>query len=177
MPSDAFNEEKATQACTFFLAQAPGGRMGYIKALKLLYFFERETLKQTGFPVLQDELFIMKHGPVLSNTMDLMTEQPMPGEASIWRDHIQTDGYDLVLKKNADLDLLSETDLSILNELWAKFGHLGRWKVVEAADNLPENIVIKKGRLPLSIKDIFPHFGFSSERAAEQEAEIISNRR
>ena len=167
-----FNEEKATQACAYLLAKAPGGCVPYIKALKLLYFFERECLKQTGYSSTGDTFFIMKHGPVLSNTMDLMREEEQPDDRSVWHQHIQTGNFDLKLKGEPKFDLLSLGEKEILESLWAQYGSWDKWAVVRVADELPENIRIESGRVDLGVTEILEHQGTPRDAAMAQENEI-----
>jgi uncharacterized phage-associated protein len=173
---NTLNEEKVTQAAAYFLSQTRSGTCAYIKVLKLLYFFEREMMRQTGYPVLGDEFFIMKQGAILSNTMDLMTEEPQPGERSIWHDHIATEGYNLKIVSLPEFDLISEIEKAILDDLWIKYGSMNKWAVVEEAHKLPEHVDISRGRIPLPLSKIFRHFGFNQARAVEHEKEILANR-
>lgn len=170
-----FDEEKAAQICAYFLSRSENQEMPYIKVLKLIYFFEREHLKRTGFPATQDKLFSLKNGPILSNTMDLMREEPDPSEPSFWHECIETVGWNLRLKKDISFDLISEGDAEILDEIIQKFGSWDKWDVVKEAHKLPENIHVDYGREELSYARIFEKFGMTKERAKEQELEITSS--
>ena len=48
-----FNERRATEAAARFL-KLRGGRMKYLKLIKLLYFLDREALLRWGRPVTTD---------------------------------------------------------------------------------------------------------------------------
>src|SRR5690242_6025860 len=105
-----FNEKKATQAAAQFLRLA-NGRMNYMKLIKLLYIADREALLRWGRPITTDVYFSMKHGPVLSEVLDLISEGPDPffGE-TFWSRHISKEDYDVSLKADPTQDQLSEAE-------------------------------------------------------------------
>ena len=80
-----FNEAKAAQAAARLLKKR-GGKMAYMKLIKLLYLVDREALRRWGRPVTTDRYVSMDHGPVLSSTLDLINHGPEPGmEPQPWR--------------------------------------------------------------------------------------------
>ena len=83
-----FNEKKATQAAARFLRHS-NGRMNYMKLIKLLYIADRDALTRWGRPITTDSYFSLKHGPVLSQVLDLITEEPNPLACrTFWSEHI-----------------------------------------------------------------------------------------
>jgi uncharacterized phage-associated protein len=52
--------------------------MSYMKLIKLLYLAGREALARWGRPIPTDTYVATKHGPVLSQVLDLITEGPDP---------------------------------------------------------------------------------------------------
>lgn len=166
-----FNEEKTTQLCGYFLRKA-GGRMPYIKALKLLYYVDRHFLVTNGYPVTGDSHYVMKNGPILSKTMDLMREEPSPTEKSSWGALLRTENYDLIVKSDIPDDLLSEADIEIMESLWASYGPMDKWSVVQATHQLPEVPTISEGRVSLPAWEIFEAAGFSRETALIRQREI-----
>src|SRR5229473_6211455 len=102
-----FNERKTTQAASLFLKHG-GGRMNYMKLIKLLYLADRGAFLRWGRPVSGDRYFSMKLGPVLSVVHDLITEVPCPGEETIWSQHISPpSNYEVELKADPGSDELS----------------------------------------------------------------------
>ena len=73
-----FNERRATEAAARFL-RLRGGRMSYLKLIKMLYFLDREALLRWGRPVTTDRYVSMANGPVVSRIYDLIREEPAPG--------------------------------------------------------------------------------------------------
>ena len=66
-----FNARKAAQVVAYLANKAPNGRLNILKAIKLVYLADRESLRQSGFPILDDDRFSMPHGPVNSTTLRL----------------------------------------------------------------------------------------------------------
>ena len=64
-----FREEKVAQMAAYLL-QKRGGRMAYIKLMKLLYLADREYMISYGDSMSGDRAVSMKNGPVLSQTYD-----------------------------------------------------------------------------------------------------------
>ncbi len=78
-----FNERRATEAAAKFL-KLRGGRMSYLKLIKLLYLLDREALLRWGRPVTTDRYVSMDNGPVVSRIYDLIREEPAPGTDPVW---------------------------------------------------------------------------------------------
>lgn len=78
-----FDEKTTVQLAAYFLKKR-GGTMSYIKLIKLLYFAEREHIKQTGAPITKDTCFSMRNGPTLSNVLDLINTGLEPDRISYW---------------------------------------------------------------------------------------------
>ena len=137
--NSGFNEAKATQAAVRLLRNR-GGRMSYMKLIKLLYLADREALSRWGRSISTDTYVSMKHGPVLSRVLNLITEgeDPSFGE-TMWGRHIsEPDHYDVILKEDSPGDLLSEAEDEFLDETSRNFGHMNRWKLVDLVHTLPE---------------------------------------
>lgn len=98
-----FNEAKATQAAARFL-KLRGGRMSYMKLIKLLYLLDREALLRWGRTVTTDRHVSMPQGPVVSQICDLIREERPPGLESFWRAHISE-------PRNWEVELLDRGDL------------------------------------------------------------------
>jgi uncharacterized phage-associated protein len=134
-----FNEAKATQAAARLLRNR-GGRMSYMKLVKLLYLADREALARWGRPISTDTYVSMKHGPVLSQVLNLITEGEDPSfGTTVWAKHIsEPDHFDVILKEEPSGDLLSEAEDELLDEIFKNYGHMNRWALVDFVHKLPE---------------------------------------
>jgi uncharacterized phage-associated protein len=166
-----FNEKKATQAASQFL-RLSAGRMNYMKLIKLLYIVDREALLRWGRPVTTDAYFSMKHGPVLSQVLDLITEGPNPlvGD-TFWTQHIsEPEHYEVSLKKDPADDELSEAEEELIQEAFARFGRFNQWELVDVVHKFPEWKDPEGSATPINYADIL-----KAENKAPEEIRAIEN--
>lgn len=126
-----FSEEKVAQMAAYLLSKG-GGRMAYLKLIKLLYLSDRQSMDTHGDSISGDRFVAMKHGPVLSQTYDLVKNGGE--EESGWNHWIRgADNYEVALKPQTisvvDLDELSEADIEILDSIMAEFGHMTKYQI------------------------------------------------
>ena len=162
-----FREDRVTQAAARLL-RLRGGRMAYLKLIKLLYFADRRALAELGRPISFDLFVSMPHGPVLSRTYDLVASEPDPTQPSYWHDHISAPDadYSVQLLREPPNDQLSPAEESILDAVFARYGRLSRWQVRDESHALPEYRDPEGSSEPISIRDVLVHQGFSEEDAA-----------
>jgi len=111
--------------------------MSYMKLIKLLYIADREALARWGRPITTDSYVAMKHGPVLSCVLNLITDPDR--DETFWAKHIsEPEQFSVKLKAETPGDQLSEAEDELLDEVSAKFGHLNRWKLVDMVHTFPE---------------------------------------
>ena len=133
-----FNEAKATQASAVLLHMR-GGRMKYLKLIKLLYLADREALRRWGRPITTDHYVSMKEGPVVSNIYNMIVSEPLPWEQSVWHQHIRTvSDWDVELIGEIPTDELSHAEEAVLKEIFLAHGHKNRWAIVDETHKFPE---------------------------------------
>ena len=116
-----FNEKKATQAAALFLKLA-GNHLNFMVLIKLLYLAEREALSRWARPVVNDEYFSMKFGPVLSHVHDLITETPALDEGSFWARHISAPSrFEVTLLEDPGDDELSEAEEDLIRQTYEQY--------------------------------------------------------
>lgn len=160
----SFDEAKATQIAGYFL-QLRGGRMHYIKLIKLMYLTDREALLRWGSPVSTDRHVSMNNGPVLSNVLNLITDD-RPKQA--WSQFISPPlgDYEVELIKPTPTALLSRAEEGLMREIFEEYGHRNRWDLIDnVMHNLPEWRYPNGSSLPIHLRDIL-------EGAGETEDEI-----
>ena len=140
-----FDERRAAEAAAYLLFRA-GGRLPLIKLMKLMYLAERESLLRFGEPITGDRLVSMDHGPVLSTTLNHINGAVREAEGT-WEKWISDRADNAVALRDPsmirtpeqDLLGLSDSDLDVLGDVWSRFGHFGRWELVEYTHkNCPE---------------------------------------
>lgn len=141
--SDSYSPRKAAQVIAL-LALRAGGKLDVVKAVKLVYLADRESMARHGFPIL-DELHVSsKHGPVNSTTYSHLN-----GEADLdacgWREFVLARENHMVAVAEGvaedGLDELSEADVDCLDAVWRRFGAMGKWELIDwthDSENIPE---------------------------------------
>jgi uncharacterized phage-associated protein len=170
----SFSEEKATAAAAVLLKEA-GGRMKYLRLIKLLYFAERESLRQNGRPICGDDYVSMQHGPVLSRVLNLAKESAT--ESKTWRRHIHLDAdYRVKLVRDPGVGALSEAEIEILMRVSRRFKDKTQWQIRDLTHRLPEWQDPGQSCFPIFVDEILSAVGKKSgeidaifQRAEEQK--------
>lgn len=168
-----FQEEKATQVAGLFL-QLGGGRMNLMRLVKLMYLADREALVRWGRPVTMDTLCSMPRGPVLSNTLNLINEQPDPENPRYWHQYISErhENYEVELRVETKSDQLSRKEEQVVEEVFSKFGHLSQWQLVDYTHTLPEWKDPAGSMFPIDIRDILLPAGYTEQDVLELKSEL-----
>lgn len=112
-----FDPVKALEVILYIANRAPIPDV--IHLCKIQYFADKYHLEQYGRFVCGDNYVAMKNGPVPSRTYDII-KAARNGEASSFA--IQ--GYQIVPFRDADLQVLSESDVESLDDAISKYGKL-----------------------------------------------------
>lgn len=169
-----FNEAKATQAAARLLRNR-GGKMSYMKLIKLLYLADREALARWGRTITTDNYVSMDKGPVLSHVLDCINEGPSPDAPSYWAQHITPSGnYEVTLTDDPAGELLSEAEDELLDETFKKHGYLSRWQIVDLVHGLPEWHDPNGGAIPIGYDEILQAFNKTPEEINAIVSELNS---
>lgn len=164
-----FNEAKATEAAACLL-RLRGGRMKYLKLIKLLYIADREALSKWGRPITTDRYVSMREGPVTSNVYNLIVSEPMPSEQSIWHAHIRTVAdWDVELISDPCNDELSQAENNFLTEVFKNYGHRNRWDLVQETHKFPEWKDPGTSSTPITYREILRAVKSDKEASADLE--------
>lgn len=169
-----FNERRATEAAARFL-KLRGGRMSYLKLIKLLYLLDRAALVRWGRPVTNDRYVSMDNGPVVSRIYDLIREEPPPGSDPIWRHFISAPvGYEVALTAEPEIEELSSAEESLVDEIFSAYGKLSRWELVNLSHELAEWQDPRGSAIPIQYRDILLAADKTEAEVAAIEAELES---
>jgi uncharacterized phage-associated protein len=168
-----FRETKAAELAAYLL-RLRGGRMSYMKLIKLMYIVERRSLLRYGHPVTFDLYYSLDHGPILSRTKNLLCEGPRPGTESIFANYVSPPrGYDVELVTNDfEVTHLSDAEVALADEVFAEFGNWWRWDVRDYTHTLPEWQDPEGGSIEITYHDILVAGGVSVEEAHAIEEEL-----
>lgn len=117
-----FNGAKAAEAAAVLL-QTAGGKMPYMRLIKLVYLADRESLHRYGRPIVGGQYVAMKYGPVTSEVLDAIKRE----RSGPWQAMIERQGCDVKLRQEPKAALLSEAEISILRETADLFRQLDQW--------------------------------------------------
>ncbi len=127
--------------------------MNHLKLMKLLYLAEREALIRLGRPILFDYCVSMEHGPVLSQTLNLMHgESDSDGH---WDKAISRPvNYEVSLVDDPGNDKLSEAEDQLIQEIFALHGTKTRWQIRDFTHTLEEWQDPKHSSIKIDYEDI-----------------------
>ena len=156
------------------------GRMNYLKLMKLLYLADRASMKRNGHPISGDRYVSMDHGPVLSQTFNLIKGAVQFSERG-WNHWIADRAdYDVSLKRKVHremLDELSETDLEVLGDVHSKFGRMGPGKLVDYTHRYCREWEDPNGSsIQISYENVFKALGRTSAEAKKLGARVEQQR-
>jgi uncharacterized phage-associated protein len=167
-----FNERKATEAAAYLL-KLRGGRMSYMKLIKLLYLADREALLRWGRPISTDRYVSMDRGPVLSHVFNLVADETAPNTQSLWAQVISApEHYQVHLNIEIEPQELSDAEIELLDEIFVQYGKMNRWRLVDFVHRLPEWTDPEGSAIPISYRDILRAGGKTEAEVAAIEAEI-----
>jgi uncharacterized phage-associated protein len=125
-----FNVRKAAQVAAYFTIQS-GGEINVPRLAKLVYLANRLAMQKIDFPLLNDNLVSMDHGPVNYLTYDYIIGSQ---EHSSWDEFLTARARHIIGLANRnlsidDLDELSASDIDLLGETWKNFGQMNQWQL------------------------------------------------
>jgi uncharacterized phage-associated protein len=132
-----FHFDRSLQAAAYFVKLA-GGEMHYIHLLKLLYIADREYLIQYGEMITGDRVCAMKHGPVLSNILNLIKGKiPRSDE---WATHLQTlpESHRIRLIVDPRTGSLCRASRELMEKVFNQYGNMPRFQLRDLTHQFPE---------------------------------------
>jgi uncharacterized phage-associated protein len=172
-----FQVRKAAQIAAFF-AHREGGSISHLKLVKLVYLANRRAMEKFDYPMFDDTLVSMDHGPVNSAFLNYINGDAIT-DYHDWREFITARADHAVgLKKKIrtdELDELSEAEIEILEELWAKFRKYDQWKMVTYThDNCPEWEDPRGTSAPIPYERVFKNL---KKKHSDELARSVERRR
>ncbi len=173
----AYNPKKAAQTIAFFAMQG-GGQLNVMKAVKLVYLSDRESVARRGHPIQDEPRYSLPHGPINSTTLDYLNGAYRDDGG--WSNYLtDRDNHFVGLtddKLSAEaLDMLSEAELGILADVWKQFGHMDRFDLSDWThdpENVPEWRNPNGSSIRITLEQMMQSLGLNGakQRAAEVES-------
>lgn len=139
-----YDPRKAAQTVAYLAIKNRRRPLNILKAVKLVYLADRESVRLSGFPIQDEPHYSMPHGPVNSTTYRHIRGEVPPDEVNGWNDFLTDRNNHKVGLANQDidphdLDELSDADIAVLDVVWSRFGHMDEWQLVEWTHD-PHNV-------------------------------------
>lgn len=170
MPYDPRFEQKTTEAAAL-LIQLSGGRMRYIKLLKLLYYADREAFARWERPITYDNYVSMDYGPVLSSTYNLIKGN---GNGRYWNRYIVTKGYYVHFRDEPPaFKKLSLAEIGLIQKIFKKYSSIDPFELSRQSHNLPEYKKPPKGSsIPISVNELLEALKYPPEEIDRITSEV-----
>jgi len=127
---------KTIQAAAALLRGERSREMSYMRLLKLLYMADRQSLAETGRPIVGGRQVAMDYGPVPSRVYDAI--KACDPSLMHWMDFIERDCYKVRLVKDPGVARLTKYEAKTLADVSAKYAHLSDWDLVQLTHDFPE---------------------------------------
>jgi len=149
-----FKSKKAAQLSAYF-ANKNGGRIEKLKLIKLIYLAERLFIERYGQPMLYDELYSLKHGPICSSTLNGINGRL---NDDYWDKYLTREGREVFSPKSLDvehLDQLSRAEREAADDTFESFGWMTASEIRNYTHkNCPEYQMVPDGRLPIDYRAV-----------------------
>jgi uncharacterized phage-associated protein len=136
MPSARANVDKLIQAFAVLTRDTRSKCANYMRAIKLLYIADRESLKETGRTITGDHVIAMPRGPVLEMLYDLVRSQDF--HAARWSEFFERSAYHIIMNKDPGVGELSKYEIGKIQEIARRYAEYDEWEMVNETHKLPE---------------------------------------
>jgi uncharacterized phage-associated protein len=176
----SYEPRKAAQIIAYLILKSGGQCLNVLKAVKLVYLADRESIARYGFPVLDERRCSMPHGPVNSFTYSYINGE-YDAEGTGWSEFLRDrENHNIALASEniseSDLDELSDADIECVEAVWAKFGSMSQWDLRDWTHdprNVPEWEDPKGGSVEIPLQRILNVVGVDGgEKFAELAADF-----
>ena len=168
---------KAVQAAAVLLKCKPNRRMKYYHLLKLLYMADRQSLKETGFPIIGDRAVAMDEGPLHSTIYDFIKAGRVKSQE--WDRHIAKEGYFVSLAQDPGIDELCSYEVKKLQEIAASLAGQNPHEARKVVHGYQEFVAHHRSGTSRTIpmQDILTAVGQTPQRARRIVADLEAYRR
>lgn len=120
-----FDSEKAIEVILYITRRTPNPDIYHV--LKIIYFADKQHLEEFGRLICNDNYIAMRHGPVPSNSYDIIKHVRGDGHSCMGehaRNSFEVQKQSISPYRDANLVLLSESDKECLDNAISQYGHL-----------------------------------------------------
>jgi uncharacterized phage-associated protein len=177
MTSLRFDIRKTTEAASV-LVDLEGGKINYMKLLKLLYLADRKAYQNWARPITYDHYVSMDNGQVLSTTYRLI-KQELGFSDTFWSEvFTQCNHYELsYIQGRPQIDKLSDNEIELLKEIYSEFGDMDQFELADYTHELPEYEDPKGSSIPTDLRKLLRVLEYSDEEVTQIEQELEEEER
>ncbi|MGL4944321.1 MAG: Panacea domain-containing protein [Thermoguttaceae bacterium] len=110
-----FDFQESLEAAGLFL-QLAGGRMRFIRLIKLLYIADRVCLEMEARTITGDKVCAMPHGPVLNTVYSLIKGREY--RSQIWQHFIKTEGHEVYINNDPGVGYLCRFEKELIANVY-----------------------------------------------------------
>jgi len=175
-PLAGFDSRKAAQIAAFYVSKQPD--IEKLKLIKLIYLAERRALAKFGLPMIFDEFYSLKDGPICSSALNGINGEIDP---ETWSSYIvmNQNRRNIALRRAVsrdDLDEISDAEIDVLEEVWGTFGSFTAGQIRNwTHNNCPEYTELSHGRVPITYSALLEAIGVT--RIPDIEEDIAQARK
>lgn len=171
-----YSSDKILQEIAYLLS-LNNNRMNLFKLMKELYLIDRASIDERDSSVSNDIFVSMPHGPVLSQTLNMLYDLPN-NNWSNYLDKVEARFFpDIQLKKEIEFDRLSLKDKEYIKKISTKFKDYTEFQLEDYTHQLPEWTDPNGSSLKIRFRDVMKALGKSDDEitAAKKEYENIND--
>jgi uncharacterized phage-associated protein len=135
-----FDLDRCMEAAGVLFSTTETKMLSRMRLLKYLYLANRKSLQETGDPIVDDDVYAMKDGPVLSQTYDLIKGSSLNESANAaWRSHFEIKDYiQIRMVRDPGSDHLSDYDVDVLKEIADRYKDMEDFELSEFTHGFDE---------------------------------------
>lgn len=171
-----YSSDKILQEIAYLLS-LNDNRMNLLKLMKELYLIDRTSIDERDSSVSNDIFVSMPHGPVLSQTLNMLYDLPN-NNWSDFLDKVEAKFFpDIQLRQNTEFDRLSMKDREYIEKISAQFKNFTPRQMEDYTHQLPEWIDPDGSSFKIRFRDVMKALGKSEDEiiAAKEEYESIND--
>lgn len=171
-----YSSDKILQEVVYLLT-LNNNRMNLLKLMKELYLIDRASIDERDSSVSNDIFVSMPHGPVLSQTLNMLYDLPN-NKWSKYLDKVEARFFpDIQIKKSMEFDRLSAKDCQYIQEISEKFKNTSARELEDYTHTLPEWTDPNGSSLKIRFREVMKALGKTDEEilAAKKEYENIND--
>ena len=166
-----FNDKKVLQIISYLLS-LNDNKMEKLKLMKELYLIDRMAIDEKHQSISEDTYFSLKHGPVLSNTLNIINEIP---EDNDWAEYLKIEEpYNIVSIKPFDEGRLSKNDMKYIKTISDKYKNYSSSQLRNYTHTLPEWKEPHGSNRKIYFSDIMKALGKTEQQISDAKKEYGS---